>query len=80
MGDIPGYHASPEDAARAARDAGVRALIYYHLVPSVPAGPMERAFTGRAGELFSGELRVSRDGLLVSLPANGKAITFNQLL
>ena len=80
MGDIPGYHASPEDAARAARDAGVRALVFYHLVPSVPAGFMERAFVGHAGDVFTGDMRVSRDGLLVSLPANGKAITFNQLL
>jgi ribonuclease Z len=80
MGDIRGYHASPEDAARAARDSGVRALVFYHLVPSVPAGFMERAFVGNAGDVFTGEMRVSRDGLLVSLPANGKAITFNQLL
>ena len=80
MGDIPGYHASPEDAARAARDAGVSALVFYHLVPSVPAGFMERAFVGHADDVFTGDMRVSRDGMLVSLPANGKAITFNQLL
>ena len=52
MGDIPGYHASPEDAARAARDAGVRALVFYHLVPSVPAGFMERAFVGDEASLI----------------------------
>ncbi len=80
MADIPGYHASPEDAARAAKDAGVKALVYYHLVPSIPPGPMERAFLGRSHEVFTGDLRVSRDGMFISLPAGSTAITFKQLL
>jgi len=79
MGDIPGYHASPEDAARAAKVAGVKALVLYHLVPSIPPGLMERAFVGRAGDIYTGEMRVSRDGMLVSLPAGSSAITFDQL-
>jgi ribonuclease Z len=79
MADIPGYHASPEDAARAAKDAGVRALVYYHLVPSIPPGLMERAFLGRSREVFTGELRVSQDGMFVSLPAGSTAINFKQL-
>lgn len=79
MGDIPGYHASPEDAARAATAAEVKALVFYHLVPSVPPGLMERAFVGRVGEVYTGDLRVSRDGMLVSLPAGTNAIAFDQL-
>ncbi len=80
MADIPGYHASPEDAARAAKDAAVRALVYYHIVPSIPPGLMERAFLGRSREVFTGELRVSQDGMFVSLPADSTAIDFRQLL
>lgn len=80
MADIPGYHASPEEAARAAKDAGVRALVYYHLVPSIPPGLMERVFVGRSREVFTGELRVSRDGMFVSLPVGSTAIEFKQLL
>ncbi len=78
IGDIPGYHASPADAARAAEAAGVRALVLYHLVPSIPAGPMEGLFLGNAASRFDGKLVVGRDGLLVSLPANGKEIRFDQ--
>jgi ribonuclease Z len=79
IGDIPGYHASPEDAARAAQDAGVKALVYYHIVPSIPPGLMEQAFLGRAADVFAGTIRVSRDGMRVGLPAGSTAITFDQM-
>lgn len=79
MGDIPGYHASPEDAAKAAQDANVKALVYYHIVPSVPPGLMERAFLGQSADVFKGTIRVSRDGMRVGLPAGSAAITFDQM-
>jgi ribonuclease Z len=78
--DIPGYHASPDDAARAAQGARVRALVLYHLVPSIPAGFMEAAFVGNARSHFGGTLKVARDGLRVSLPAGSKSVEFNQAL
>lgn len=80
IGDIPGYHASPADAARAAQAAGVDALVLYHLVPSIPAGAMEGLFLGDAASRFDGKLEVGRDGLLVSLPANGKEIRLDRVL
>ena len=80
IGDIPGYHASPADAARAASAAGVKALVLYHLVPSIPAGPMEGLFLGDAASRFDGKLEVGRDGLLVSLPARGNDVRFDRVL
>ena len=80
MRDIPGYHASPEDAARAATTAHAKALVLYHLVPSLPPGIMDRLFLGDAEKAYSGPLKVGRDGLMVSLPANGEAIEFSQVL
>lgn len=80
MSDIQDYHSSPADAVRAAHDAGAHALVLYHLVPSIPRGLMESAFVGDAGKRFDGPLKVSRDGMLVSLPAGSKAIDFNQVL
>lgn len=79
MRDIPGYHTTPEDAARVAKAAGVRALVLYHLVPAVPRA-IEPAFLGNARSVFDGDLEVGRDGLLVSLPAGGKTISFDHLL
>lgn len=80
MADIQDYHASPADAARAAQGAKARALVLYHLVPSIPHGLMESAFVGDAGKRFDGPLKVGRDGMLVSLPAGSKAIDFDQVL
>ena len=74
MGDILDYHASPEDAARAASDAKARQLVIYHIVPPLPSSMLDAAFLGDAPKLFSGPIRVAEDGLLVSLPAGGTAI------
>jgi ribonuclease Z len=77
MTDIQNYHASPEDAARAASEAGVQALVLYHLVPAPPAKLIEPLFLGDAPKLFSGTLRLAQDGMIISLPAGGKAISFS---
>jgi ribonuclease Z len=79
MSDIQNYHASPADAARAAQEAGVRALVLYHLVPPLPSGLVEPLFLGDAPKRFSGTLKVGQDGMIVSLPAGGKAIDFSQV-
>lgn len=74
MGDILDYHASPEDAARAATDAKVGQLVLYHIVPPLPSAMLYPAFLGDAPKVFSGPIRVAEDGLLISLPAGGTAI------
>ncbi|MFO0462113.1 MAG: MBL fold metallo-hydrolase, partial [Burkholderiales bacterium] len=72
--DIVGYHASPEDAATIARDAGVGALLLNHIVPPLPLDALEPVFLGEAPRIFRGPLRVGRDGDFVSLPAGGREI------
>lgn len=76
MTDIQNYHASPEDSARAASEAGVQALVLYHLVPAPPARLIEPLFLGNAPKVFTGTLRLAQDGMIISLPAGGKAVTF----
>ena len=80
MSDIPDYHTSPEDAARVAQSAGVKALVLYHLVPAPPVRAVERAFIGDAPSLFEGDLRVAEDGMFVTMLSKGKAISFDQIL
>ncbi len=79
MRDIQNYHASPADAARAAKEAGVKALVLYHLVPPLPSGMVEPMFLGDAAKQFSGTLKIGQDGMIVSLPAGSKAINFSQV-
>ena len=77
MHDIQNYHASPEDAARAAKEAGVKALVLYHLVPSPPVKLMEPLFLGDAPKVFTGPLKLAQDGMLISLPAGSQEVTFS---
>lgn len=78
MQDIQNYHASPEDAARAAKEAGVGTLVLYHLVPAPPAKAIEPLFLGDAPKVFPGTLKVSKDGMIVSLPSGGKDVKFSE--
>ncbi len=75
MTDIQNYHASPEDAARSAKEAGVKELVLYHLVPAPPARLIEPLFLGRAPEIFA-NIRLAEDGMLIHLPAGSKAVEF----
>ena len=80
MADIPDYHTSPKEAARLAEKAKAQALVLYHLVPAPPTSLIESAFLEGARDQFSGELRLAKDGMLVSLPAEGDRITYDQIL
>jgi ribonuclease Z len=80
MGDIMNYHTSPEDAAKMAREAGVRHLLLTHIVPPLPASILKAAFLGDAREFFHGPITIGEDGLLLSLPAGDKQILKRSLV
>ena len=65
--DVLNYHSTPEQAAEIARDARVRFLLLNHIVPALPFPGMEKAFLGAAPEIYSGPIRVGRDGDFFSL-------------
>lgn len=65
--DLPDYHASPQQAADAAREAGVEALALTHIVPPLPMKALEGPFLGDAAQRFTGPLWIARDGDLYSL-------------
>lgn len=76
--DIQDYHISPEQAADIAKEAGVGMLAFTHLVPAVPR-MMEGALVGNAADRFDGDIRVMRDGDVVSISSNGEFTTQNLL-
>lgn len=78
--DIIDYHASPEDAAQSAARAGVRELVFTHIVPPVPVRFFYPAFVGRSADSFDGKIVVAEDGMLFSLPAGGSAIEQQKLM
>jgi ribonuclease Z len=80
MGDIIQYHTSPEDAAKMAKEAGVRHLLLTHIVPPLPASNLKAAFLGDARKFYHGPITIGEDGLLMSLPAGDKKILKSSLL
>ena len=76
--DILDYHATPEDAARSAREAGVDHLVLYHLVPPLPVPMVETLFLGNATDEFSGPITVGKDGILISLPTGKDTISLRK--
>ncbi len=78
--DIPGYHSTPEDAAKVAAGAGVRQLIYYHIIPPLPSPILKNMFLGDAKDYFSGPITMGEDGLLVFLPPNSDQIQIKNVL
>ena len=67
--DIVNYHTTPEEAAQIASAAGVKELVFNHIVPPLPLRYGYAAFMGDAGQFFSGPMRVGEDGMLFSMPA-----------
>ncbi len=78
--DIPGYHTTPEDAARIAREAGVRHLVFNHVIPPLPIAYLNAAFLGDAAKFFDGPITVGTDGLLFVMPAASERIGLRKLL
>jgi ribonuclease Z len=78
--DIQDYHATPEQAAESAQEAGVRMLVLSHLVPPLPYAYLYPAFLGDAPARFTGSIVVGEDGMLFSLPPQSEAIERRTLM
>jgi ribonuclease Z len=78
--DIPDYHTTPVEVAQIAAAAGVRALLYYHIIPPLLLPGLEAAFLQGVDRVYSGQVVVGRDGTLVSMPSDSREIKFSNLL
>jgi len=78
--DILDYHTTPEQAAQAARAAGVRYLMLDHIVPPMPIRFAYPAFLGDAGRYYDGPITVGEDGMMLSLPMGSHEVTLTRLL
>ncbi len=78
--DIPRYHTTPEDAAKIASAAGVKHLIYYHIIPPLPSLILKNLFLGDAKKYYRGPITLGEDGMLVFLPVDSYRIDIKNLL
>lgn len=74
--DIIDYHATPEQVAREAQAAGVRHLVFSHVIPQLPSPLVHAAFLGDARQRFAGTMTVGEDGMVFTLPAGKPGMTF----
>ena len=78
--DILSYHTTPEQAAGIAQRAGVKYLLFTHVIPPLPSRALEGPFLGRARDIFKGQIRVGHDGDLITLPAGTTEIGYSDRL
>ncbi|MFN3912422.1 MBL fold metallo-hydrolase [Hyphomonas sp.] len=74
LSDILTYHATPEDAARSATEAGVRRLVFYHTIPPLPTRALNALFLKDAKGKYAGPMDVAEDGVIYALPADSREI------
>lgn len=79
MHDIPDYHATPVQAAEIANEAGVKLLVYTHIVPRLPNAIAERVFLRGVSDVRSDGVTLGYDGLYLELPADSEKIVEHDL-
>ena len=76
--DVQDYHTDPVDAAKAANEAGVKHLIFYHLAP-VPAIWLVEDMFVRGVNSIRDDWTLSDDGTMVVLPVNSEEIKISTI-
>jgi ribonuclease Z len=68
MHDIEDYHITPEQSATLANEAGVKLLVFYHLLPSPDGVLMKGVFGNGVEAVRKGAWTIADDGSLYTLP------------
>jgi ribonuclease Z len=80
MHDIEDYHITPEQAAAAANDAGVKLLVFYHLLPA-PDGRLPRnLFTQGIDAARKGDWTMADDGSLYTMPIGSTEVRRGEVI
>jgi ribonuclease Z len=76
--DIPTYHTSPVDAAKAANEAGADWLVLSHLTPAPDNAIAKRIFMRGVSKVRSKNVAMAEDRMLITLPEAG-GVEFGKL-
>jgi ribonuclease Z len=79
MHDIEDYHITPEQAATIANEAGVKLLVFYHLLPSPDGFLPRRLFSNGLSEARKGDWTIADDGSLYTLPIGSDQIRIGRI-
>ncbi len=67
MADVLDYHMTPVQAAEIAREAGVKTLVYVHVVPPILNYLVKRRYLEGTDDAFDGEIILGEDGMRFEL-------------
>lgn len=71
LSDIPTYHTSPAEAARAANEAGAEQLVLTHLTPAPDNAIAKRIFMRGVAKVRPRNVKMAEDGMAILLPEGG---------
>jgi ribonuclease Z len=74
MHDIEDYHITPQQAAQIANDAGVKMLVFYHLLPAPDGALARRLFGHGIDQARRGDWHIADDGSLYTLPLGSTTV------
>jgi ribonuclease Z len=74
MHDIEDYHITPEQSAAIANAAGVKLLVFYHLLPAPDGWLPRRLFAQGIDQARDGEWTIADDGSLYTLPIGSSEV------
>jgi len=61
--DIQDYHLTPVQAAQIAQKAGVKKLVFYHVVPPLNNFILKRRYLEGVSDAFDGDIEIGEDGM-----------------
>ncbi len=79
MHDIEDYHITPEQASEIANKAGVKLLVFYHLLPAPDGFLARRLFAQGINEARQGDWTIADDGSLYTMPIGSKEIRVGEV-
>jgi ribonuclease Z len=80
MHDIEDYHITPEQAASIANDAGVKLLVFYHLLPAPDGFLARRVFAQGIDEARQGDWTIADDGSLYTLSIGSDTVRIGRII
>jgi ribonuclease Z len=77
--DIQDYHISPVEAAQLANEAGVKLLVFYHLLPAPDSLATRRLFASDVGQVRSRDWILADDSSLYTLPIGSDEVRIGRI-
>ena len=69
--DITDYHLTPVQAAEIAQQAGVKKLVFYHVVPPPTNFILKRRYLKGVDDVYGGAVDIGEDGMTFTLEPSG---------